>query len=259
MSAKFTEERALWLYHHYRWLECHLPAREAVARGTLVLPTQQFFPDRYAKDHGSADILFHRVKDLMGMSEWPCRLEQRRDGETELRADLARSGVIGDSSSNGAAGTFSVSHNREVVITYSASSLPDPHSLVATFAHELCHYLLAQVTTAPPGTWKELEPLTDLSAVVEGFGLFLCNTAFQFQQFTNYDTQGWGTSRKGYLTEAELGFAFAISCVRNRLDVATAARALKPNPREVFIDALDYIADLEDEELDRQKGLRDDS
>ena len=246
MSKQFTEERALWLYRHYRWLEDHLPVRKSPARATLVVPTGKFFPDPYAADHVSAEMLFHRVKSLMGMEAWNCRFEQRRDEEKEMRDDLAKSGVMGRFSSKGAAGTFSMSSDQEVVISYSASSLRDPSALIATFAHELCHYLLAVVEDEPPATWKELEPLTDLSAVLEGFGLFLCNTAFQFKQWTSFDKQGWSYSRKGYLTEAELGFSLAIFCIRNQLDAGLAARALKPNPREVFCDALDYIADLEE-------------
>ncbi len=246
MSKQFTEERAIWLYQHYRWLEDHLPKRESPARVALVMPTSKFFQHSYTADHASAGILFQRVKTLMGMEAWECRLEQRRDEDKELRNDLSRSGVLGSYSTKGAAGTFCMSQDSEVVITYSASSLKDPYALIATFSHELCHFLLAAVPEEPPSTWKELEPLTDLSAVLEGFGLFLCNTAFQFKQWTSFDRQGWSYSKKGYLTEAELGFSLAIFCVRNQLDVGDALRALKPNPREVFLDALDYIVDLEE-------------
>lgn len=248
MSTQFTEERALWLYQHYKWLEKRLPKRQSLANADLVVPTARFFPDRYANDLASAEILFGRVKFLMGMETWACRLEQYRDEDKDMQDDLSKSGLLGRFSSKGAAGTFSMSGNGDVVISYSASALKDPNALIATFCHELCHYLLARVVDEPPATWKELEPLTDLSAVIEGFGLFLCNTAFQFKQWNSYDSQGWSYSRKGYLTEAELGFSLAIFCVRNRLDAGLAAQALKPNPRVVFRDALDYIVDLEEDE-----------
>jgi hypothetical protein len=245
-GSQFTEERAVWLYKHYNWLNAYLPKRSSVGRSALVLPTAQFFPDRYQADHASAECLFYRVRDLIGMSDWNCRIEQRRSIDRELQADLSRSGVLGETSTQGAAGTFSVPE-KEVLITYSAPLLNDPIGLVATFAHELCHYLLATVKEEPPATWKQLEPLTDLSAVLEGFGVFLCNSAFTFSQWTSYDTQGWSVKQKGYLTEAELGFALAIYCIKNRIDERLAARNLKPNPCEVFCDALDYILDLEDQ------------
>jgi len=214
----------------------------------MVVPTKEFFPERYAGDHASAMIVFQRIKELMGMGDWHCEFVQRRSEEQELKADLSRSGVLGQTSSQGAAGTFFSPPEKNVVITYSASLLRDPEGLVATLSHELCHYLLAVVREEPPCTWKDLEPLTDLSAVLEGFGIFLCNSAFKFEQWTGVSTQGWSAKRSGYLNEAELGFALAISCVRNRLDVKIAARSLRPNPRQVFRDALDYVAALEEDE-----------
>jgi hypothetical protein len=241
----FTEERALWLYQHYRWLDANLPNRKSIGRRTFILPTKEFFPHRFSNDHDSAVTLFGDVRTLMGMTAWPCRFEQRESREHAQQRDLARGGVMGESKANDPGGTFSATREKEVVITYSSHMLKDPFALVGTLAHELCHYLLATVRDEPPATWAQLEPLTDLAAVREGFGIFLCNAAFQFSQWTSHDQQGWRVQRKGYLTEAELGFGTAIFSVRNGLDPNVAARILKPNPREVFCDALDYIAELE--------------
>ena len=184
----------------------------------------------------------------MGMTDWVCKFEQKSSIEDEMQQNLSRSGVLGYTSTKGAAGTFSIPEQNEVVISYSATLLKYPVGLVSTLAHELCHYLLSTVQEEPPATWKELEPLTDLSAVLEGFGLFQCNSAFQFDQWSSNDKQGWSAKRKGYLSEAELGFSFAIFCVRNHLDPNPAIRLLKPNPREVFCDALDFISELEESE-----------
>ena len=41
------------------------------------------------------------------------------------------------------------------------------------------------------------------------------------------------------------GFALAIFCVRHGTPPEIPLRFLKPNPRQVFIDSLDYVADLE--------------
>jgi hypothetical protein len=40
MASAFTEERAIWLYEHYRWLERHLPRRTATSQARMVLPTK---------------------------------------------------------------------------------------------------------------------------------------------------------------------------------------------------------------------------
>ena len=247
MQTEFTEERALWLYEHYRWLERSLPQKQNPGRTPVVFATKEFFPDKYTHDHRSAVQVFDRIRELMGILDWSCRLEREDDIERHAQADLRRSGILGESSSSGPAGTFSVPSENEVVITYSSSQLKNPIGLVATLAHELCHYLLATVSEEPPAGWESLEPLTDLAAVVEGFGVFLCDSAFQFNQWTSSDQQGWSFQKTGYLSEVELGFALAVFCVRNESDVAGIARSLKPNARAIFCDAIDFVAGLEEE------------
>jgi hypothetical protein len=182
----------------------------------------------------------------MGMGEWDCVLVQKGGTQAKLQSALSNAGVIGETSTHEAAGTFSAGDR--VTITYAPKSLADPQVLVALFAHELSHYLLAATSEAPTCEASEKEPLTDLTAVFEGFGLFSCHAAFQFRQWTGVATQGWSVSRLGYLTDAEFAFAIALFCIRNETYPALAAKYLRPNPREVFADALDYIDELDKSE-----------
>ena len=70
-----------------------------------------------------------------------------------------------------------------MVITYNPSLTDDIDAMIATFAHELGHYLMSTAKTAPPGGWELHELHTDLTAVYLGFGLFLANSARSFGQF----------------------------------------------------------------------------
>lgn len=240
----FTEQRARWLYQNYVWLEANLPARQDGTKAKLILPTAEHFPMRRTGDHAFAEAVFHRTREFMGLTDWPCHLMPQEDNEQKAHAAMFDSGAMGYSKGPaGAAGTF-FSDGQGVEITYSPALLHDPVSLISTYAHELSHYLLATVKTDPPCGWAEHEPLTDLAAVHEGFGVFLCNGAFTFSQWGNNKTQGWQSSRRGYLNEAELGFATGIFCVRSGITPETIGPHLKPNPREVFWDSLDYIAGL---------------
>lgn len=238
----FTEARALWLYENYRWLERQLPPREHGA-ARLILPTPEFFPIRNTGDHAWASAMFEATRGFMELSHWPCRLVPHVDSGHQQRESLGAAGVLGGIQTQDAAGTFSI--QEEVEITYSPTLLRDPVGIVATFAHELCHYLLATVKEEPPCGWPEHEPLTDLAAVHEGFGVFLCNSAFHFGQWSSGGQLGWEAGRRGYLNESELGFATAIFCVRSKIDPELAMAHLKRNPGEVFWDSLDYIEDLE--------------
>lgn len=240
----FTEERARWLYEHYRWLEANLPPRTHGAFPGLVTPTPDCFPFRHTADHAFALAVFQRVREHLGLLAWPCELHPHLDPDQQHRSSLMAAGVLGSlPGSKGAAGTFSAGDTIE--ITYAPALLVNPPALIATLAHELCHYLLATVQTEPPGTWSELEPLTDLAAVHEGFGIFLANSAFTFGQWTDNSSQGWQASNQGYLSEAELGFALGVFAVRRQLDPEMIGRHLKANPAEVFWDSLDYVAELD--------------
>lgn len=237
----FTEERALWLYEHYRWLERHLPKHQGRERTPLILPTPQFYPQRNTRDDAFAASVFDSTRAFMGMGDWQCVLvPQTIDDEPARSTGGAASR---ETQWSGAAGTFSASEG-VVRITYAPSLLDNPAALVATLAHELCHYLMATVKEEPPCGWPEHEPLTDLAAVHEGFGIFLCNTAFQFSQWTSSTHTGWRTGTSGYLNTAELGFALAVFCVRNAADPELAMKHLKPNPAEVFWDAIPFVEDL---------------
>ena len=240
----FTEDRALWLHQHYLWLETNLPKRASRPAYEIILPADAHFPMRNTRDHAFATAIFARIKELMGMADWPCELHSNQTAQATLQKALAESNPWGGFQPGpGAAGLFS--SGVKVIIRYGEELLQNPVALVAVLTHELCHYLNACILTEPPATWKELEPLTDLAAVVEGYGVFLCNAAFSFSQFTRHDRQGWRSQSLGYLNEAELGYALGIFCVHRHIDPDLIGRHLKLNPQEVFYDSIGYIEELE--------------
>ena len=107
-------------------------------------------------------------------------------------------------------GTFSADENNNVTITYNPKVVSDPIQMVATFAHELSHYLTSTAPEPPPGGWDNWEFATDIGATFMGFGIFIANAAFNFQQYSTVDSQGWQTSGGGYLTESEYSYSLAI-------------------------------------------------
>ncbi len=53
---------------------------------------------------------------------------------------------------------------------------------------------------------------TDLAVAFRGFGVFGANTAFTFGQHQDAFSQGWASSRNGYLSERSWAFALALFC-----------------------------------------------
>lgn len=202
----------------------------------LIVPADKYFPDKIENVNELAERIFSRVKEYAGMSEWQCELQAQ---DPDVNPMLAPTLVI-QNAPRGPAGTFSVVDEgaRKIVITYNPSQLNHPEGLVATFAHELAHYLSLVANEPPPGGEELSEPATDLLATFMGFGLFLANSAFDFRQYTAVDSQGWSAKTQGYLSQYELTYALAIFSVLKQVPTAYVQHYLKPTLRSYYGKAL---------------------
>ena len=120
--------------------------------------------------------------------------------------------------------------------------LKRPDRLIATFAHELAHYLLATASEPLPCEDDEIEFMTDLAAVYPGFGGFLANARFEFEGMNDGAMQGWRWQRAGYLPEADLIFTLALFRAKG-LDGDPTRGALKPHLQKMLRRALDELSD----------------
>ena len=160
----------------------------------LVTPSNRHFPDRIGDNNALVTRLFARVQAFAGMQDWPCWLaQQEADPSVHVAPTLLVKGAP-----QGPAGTFRMraakdGTGRHALITFNPSQVSDPEALIATFAHELAHYLAHSVAELPPGGEEFEELATDVLAVVMGFGLFIANSSFRFRQYQGGGTQGWST------------------------------------------------------------------
>ena len=85
----------------------------------------------------------------------------------------------------------------------------DPMSVVATLAHELCHFHLLggrRVTSDEP----DHEPLTDLAVIYFGFGVFAANSSFRSRSYSYGQWHYTSMKRQGYLPPPVLGYGLAL-------------------------------------------------
>ncbi len=207
-----TKDEFDWLIACFAWLRTVLDDRGVTPQ--FVLPGHPMLDSAR-----TANELFDAVKILAGMEQWPCRLEKVDD-------DFDPGDIRIQQEGNSACGTFSV-EDGEAMIRYSDSMLQKPDALTATFAHELCHYLLCNAGD-PPGGPDLIEHSTDCAAAYIGFGVFLANGAREFAQFNDGEWSGWRASTTGYLSEQALVTATAIFAQLHGHDLAGAEIALKP-------------------------------
>jgi len=170
-----------------------------------VLPTAEFFPDPYNPNSPeSLSLMASRVARSMEID--PTQIELTL---FQTHHDVTRTLVpFGNWNSSGAGGLYFHDPDRRTRISINQTQMKNPMALVGTLAHEFGHVILLR-----PGLVKrdepDMEPLNDLLTVFLGFGIFSANSAFQFEQYTTNESQGWSTQRLGYLSEEVWGYALA--------------------------------------------------
>lgn len=238
-ALPIDEDELEWQFATFQWLEREFGS---CAETPLALSTEDWFPSARVAGEGRVRALFEDVKRAAGMEQWPCELEA---GAVEGPSRLGTALLLRHEGAPPPCGTFEFvdeTGERKVVITYNPAMADQIPALIATFAHELGHYLMSTAVTAPPGGWELHELHTDLAAVYLGFGIFLANSARNFSQFQDATEMGWSSRSQGYLSEGALATALAVFqrlCGRDPLD---AAEYLKPYLRTDLTNAARYLA-----------------
>jgi hypothetical protein len=221
-----------WIEESMDWLVAEFGAEPL--RRAPVLPARDFFPADYAVTEDSIAAVFERVREHMGVPGGRIELECEPDEiDPELLANVPLA-----HRSEGAAGHWRRRGGR-TVIGVRLDQARQPVALVATLAHEVAHERLLGENRIDPDR-ADGEPLTDLTVVVFGLGIFSANAAFEFSS----STTSWQTSRLGYLTERMYGYALAYwSYLRDEHKPAPWTRHLDTNPQVWMKQGLRYLRD----------------
>lgn len=205
----------------------------------LILPTNPIFKRAGKTGADLAQHVLDQVKALAGMQDWPCRLEEQAEDPKQQVGEFTF--VRGREQSP--LGSFRVDARAraEPVITYNPKLVDDPQSLVATFAHELAHYLFATAQTDPPGGRALEEFATDLGAIFLGFGLFTVNSSYRFEAFGDVYGQGWQSTGAGYLSGKDQAYALALFVRFVGADEKSALTFLEPRHQGPFRKSLKFL------------------
>jgi hypothetical protein len=235
-------ETAEWQLGCFEWLLTEYGSDLPISTRPLVLPKPGFFVTDGEKGHILAEKLFATVKAYAGMSEWPVKLI------ADLPTPAFAIGTYQPQPLRHAAGTFSLQQDQTVEITYQPHLLANPQQLIATFAHELAHYVLSTATTKAPCEDDELEFLTDLTAVYLGFGVFMSNNVLNFSNVHDLGGGGsaWSYARTGYLPENDLVHATAIFLKLSGESADDAVQHLKPGLGRTLRRCLNELQDMTD-------------
>jgi hypothetical protein len=231
-----------WIDGRFGWLAGQF-GQDVPARGTVVLPTPAFFPDRYdAKNDDDARVMLERVAGYMNVDPQTLKLTFYSEGDPDAVGRFA----LG--TTNRTAGLYF--HRRtdadgqlesHATIGIERGQLADPMSLVATLAHEIGHEILlgqGRVNADDP----DHEPLTDLLTIFLGMGIFTANATIRDRGWTSGGWSGWRTSRHGYLSQREVGYALArFAFTRGELKPPWA-KHVRPDVRLPMREGLGFLA-----------------
>lgn len=223
-------DEQVWIEESMDWLVTEFGSD--VLRGTVVLPTPEFFPDDYTGSAEDVQAVLVRICGYMDVD--PARIEfEFADGgdDAELLAHLPSY----QKASNFAAGHYQ-RRGDKAVITIDSAQAQQPTALVATIAHEIGHERLLGEDRISASR-KDHEPLTDLLTVFFGFGIFTANSAFEFSQHSG----GWSRQSLGYLTELMYGYALALYAWRRDEPNPDWAPYLDTNPQTYMKKGLRYL------------------
>ncbi|MDQ4122470.1 MAG: hypothetical protein M3209_13615 [Acidobacteriota bacterium] len=192
-----------WLEDAFLWLIDEFGA-ETLRDLTVVLPTDEFFPDQYSSSEEDLRQLVNRVCDYMNVE--PERVELRffTDRTNALQKHLP----VFESRDKSALGTYHKQRGK-YVISLEKQQANEPTNLIATVAHELAHVRLLGEDRLDPD-YEDGEPLTDLATVFFGLGIFTANSVFSFRQWRDAFSEVWQADRRGYMTEQMYGYALAL-------------------------------------------------
>lgn len=232
----------------FQWLIKNFGGDDFYCNTDLIKPTPEYFPSVLKNHEHVAHETFIAVKKHAGMEDWPCKLQAQ-----QIDVDpIVTSSLMVENAPNSPLGTFNSTSKSGITITYNPTIVNRPMQLVATYAHELAHYLTG-AGESPPGGWDNWEYATDIAATFLGFGIFMANSAFNFKQHSSFDAQGWKVSRSGYLSENEHIFALAIFLSLKGIPHEHACKFLKFSLRKKLKQAIKEIqkSTILDEVLDK--------
>jgi hypothetical protein len=236
-----SEEAIDWLLTMCRWWIVELGSVEDTP---CVLPTEPFFDDP------AVDAVFERCVELGGLSEWSFELVDESDLEVEdpMPHGVPRDGVPRP---DFRAEDEAIGADDPLPVSYARAEIDDPRVMIASFAYQLSHYLLWCARTQVPGGEEHRVAAVEIGAVMMGFGVFIANTRFQTQNYTDGWMAGWSAVARGVLDEACIGYVLAIFAALSGADERSIRDHLRPNPRAAFEVGSKHLRHRRPEALDR--------
>lgn len=225
-----TIEDKNWVDENVNWLKTEL--KDDFYSLETITPTKKYFSRVFDGSRDDARYVLRVLKEIFKMQDKKVSLRFFNESSVKMSdGSLLTSPADIHGKWNGASGTYQEWYGK-IIISIEESQLKNPTSLIATMAHELSHYFLLGQNRIEEND----ELLTDLTAIVFGFGIFLGNSNFTFNQHVD----GWSSQGQGYMPNRVIAYAMAkISLDRN--ESTDYVQYLKKSTQKYFNQSLNYL------------------
>lgn len=221
-----------WILDNYAWAMRNCGGGSTFEDIELVLPNNEYFPAKSDDRRELVRSVFENMKKYAGLQDWPIDIIEKEGNPNPIVAPtIVVSGAPYEATTKV---IFPENDEDMIIISYSLELVNNFERLVSAFAYELSSIFCAYVEEDPPSDVEFLGHNIELTAVFLGFGIILANSAFQYQQYTDVDSQGWTLNAQGYLSQYELTYILAIFSEVKDIDNNLINNFLKKSLRSYF-------------------------
>lgn len=224
----WLENAMLWLVHEF--------GKEKVLSRQILRPHYSDISIRFDGSETSAYQTLELLAKQMEIDKNELELSFYSSNIQEFKNDLGGSLFTNLEEGESTAGGlyFGRQENGKYHISLENSKLNEGETIISTLSHELAHVKLLGEGRIE----KNNEPLTDLTTIVFGLGIFRANTAFRYKK----SYKSWSYSKSGYLTQMDWGYALAVfAYLRQENENAEWVKFLSPNVKADLKISLRFI------------------
>lgn len=234
-KCPITEEDKNWIELRLNWINENVVK---LKEQKTVLPTKAFFEKDFEGKEEDALYILNKLGKYFNINTNKLSLEFYTEEPIKLDDHTFTQSENGD----GTAGYY-FQNQDEYKIFIEIQQLKRPQSLIATLAHELSHYVLLGIKNFE-FEGEENEWVTDLLTIAYGFGIFLGNTKFEFNQYQTGDGWGgWSARMQGYLPQQVIAYSLAEIEIKKGSSMPKWIDYLKDGFKKDFINSWKYIAE----------------
>lgn len=202
----------------------------------FVLPTGEYFPDRYKGDETSVEVLTTRMQSHAGMADIPitCRVVSP-DGETQNLGNCSSGACSVPQTGSGLARL--VDEGESWTLQIPAPELKHPVALTTNLARSLAFIFLVETQKDGETFEPPVEVTADFIAVALGFGALMLQGSYIYTKSCG----GPQIARVTSMGVSELAIAVALFAELGGHKASGVAGALGITQREAFKEALRLV------------------